>query len=189
MNFEEYQKKAITTRHRSYESTVIGKDLKYFSMGLIGETGELVDKVKKILRDDNGQITKERRLMLKQELGDITWYLANVCEETNINMDDLHHKSELAGYTHHGQRHIFDVSCLIAQRVGQISVIIDEICRHSNNNITMPLLHKGLCELFYLLEEFCTACALEISMVAQHNIEKLFSRLERGTIIGSGDNR
>jgi len=188
MYFEEYQKQAITTRHRSYASTIIQKDLKYFGMGLIGETGELVEKVKKILRDDDGILTADRRLMIKKEIGDVIWYMTNICEETNLKMDDIHYKSHQDGYVHHGLRNMFDVVCLIAQEVGEISATIDKVCNGSDSYISERL-YPQLCELFTLLEEFCTSCALEIQMVAKYNIEKLFSRKERGTITGDGDNR
>jgi len=183
MHFEEYQRKAITTRHQN-----IYHNLKYFSMGLIGEAGELVDKVKKILRDDSGNITKDRRNAIRGEIGDVLWYLANICEETEIKMDDLHLRSELKGYAHHGDRNIFDLSCYIANKVSDISISVDIIRKNPDDTIPEAFGNE-LAELFILLEEFCTACALDITMVSEHNIQKLFDRQERGVISGEGDNR
>jgi NTP pyrophosphatase (non-canonical NTP hydrolase) len=85
----------------------------YPTLGLVNEAGELAGKVKKIFRDKGGQINGEDRQALKQELGDVLWYLAQICTELDLTLEE----------------------------------------------------------------------------VAQANLEKLFSRLERGTLHGEGDNR
>ncbi len=85
----------------------------YPTLGLANEAGEVAGKVKKIFRDKGGVITDEDREALKQELGDVLWYLAQICTELNLTLEE----------------------------------------------------------------------------VAEANLEKLFSRLERGQIRGSGDKR
>lgn len=85
----------------------------YPTLGLCNEAGEVAGKIKKIFRDREGNISEQDRQALKQELGDVLWYLAQICTELDIS-----------------------------------------------------------------LEEVATA-----------NLEKLFSRLERGAIRGDGDNR
>ena len=37
------------------------EDIEYLNCGVIGETGELAEEVKKMLRDDNGHLTDARR--------------------------------------------------------------------------------------------------------------------------------
>lgn len=85
----------------------------YPTLGLVNEAGELAGKVKKIFRDKDGVISEADREALKGELGDVLWYLAQICTELGLGLDE----------------------------------------------------------------------------VAGANIEKLFSRLERGRIQGDGDNR
>jgi NTP pyrophosphatase (non-canonical NTP hydrolase) len=59
--------------------------LSYVTLGLVGEAGELANKVKKILRDDHGEITNEHRKALSKELGDVLWYTAQFA--TQLGMD------------------------------------------------------------------------------------------------------
>ena len=87
--------------------------LAYCVLGLNGEAGEVAEKLKKIIRDGNNELTDEKREDIKKELGDVMWYVAQT--------------ARMAG--------------------------------------------------------------LELSDIAQTNIDKLFSRKERGVIGGSGDNR
>ena len=43
--------------------------------------------------------------------------------------------------------------------------------------------------MLWYLAQVCTELNLSLDDVAEHNLEKLYSRLERGKIGGSGDNR
>jgi len=85
----------------------------YPTLGLANEAGEVAGKIKKIFRDKGGVIGAAEREVLKQELGDVLWYLTQICTELDLTLED----------------------------------------------------------------------------VAQANLEKLFSRLERGQIRGAGDDR
>jgi len=47
-------------------------------IGLAGEAGELANKVKKIMRDSNGEVTGETRNKIAGEIGGVLWYVAEV---------------------------------------------------------------------------------------------------------------
>lgn len=61
----------------------------YASLGLAGETGEVVEKIKKIVRDKDGVPTAEDIEYLKLELGDVLWYVAKFCNELDLFMEDV----------------------------------------------------------------------------------------------------
>lgn len=76
MDFDEYEKLAARTAifndsQRLYRLYDIG-------LGIAGESGELVEKLKKMIRDDDGQVTDEKREALKKEIGDVLWYLSQL---------------------------------------------------------------------------------------------------------------
>src|SRR3989338_5391100 len=109
MNFEEYQKKSRKTdKYPEADNNFV-----YPTLGLAGESGEVAEKIKKVIRDKGGKIDDETRELIKKELGDVLWYVAQLATELGLSLDD----------------------------------------------------------------------------VASHNIEKLYSRLERDKLNGSGDNR
>ncbi len=109
MDFTTYQTKS----RRTAKYPAIGHPVIYPTLGLANEAGEVAGKVKKVFRDKGGVIGEAEREALKGELGDVLWYLAQVCTELGLPLDE----------------------------------------------------------------------------VAEANIEKLYSRLERGVIGGDGDNR
>lgn len=61
----------------------------YPTLGLVNEAGEVAGKVKKIFRDKGGMISPEDREALKQELGDVLWYLAQIATELGLDLDEV----------------------------------------------------------------------------------------------------
>lgn len=108
MQLNDYQNSAL----RTARSKTANDELLHLVLGLVGESGEIAEKVKKVIRDENSDFSKLDEYFQK-ELGDVMWYIA-----------------VLAAY--------FDI----------------------------PL-----------------------ETIAQQNIDKLASRLARGKLAGSGDNR
>lgn len=85
MTFEEYAKKA----HVSARYPDQGKNIFYPTLGLTGEAGEVADKVKKVMRDDAGVLTPERREAIIKELGDVLWYCAALADELGTTLEDV----------------------------------------------------------------------------------------------------
>lgn len=84
MNFNEYQTDAITTAIYSTDYEII-----YPTLGLCGETGEVAEKIKKILRDKNGVFSDEDKKAIAKELGDILWYIANLANDLELTLEDI----------------------------------------------------------------------------------------------------
>lgn len=66
-----------------------GSNFIYPSLGLAGESGEVCEKIKKVIRDKNGIIDDETKLALSKEIGDVLWYVSNLASELNLNLQDI----------------------------------------------------------------------------------------------------
>lgn len=113
MQFSDYQKESrATAKYPDLDNNFV-----YPTLGLVGEAGEVADKIKKLQRDQGvftpSEVTAETKAEITKELGDVLWYVAQLATEFGVDLDE----------------------------------------------------------------------------VAQQNIDKLLSRLDRGVIGGSGDNR
>ena len=85
MTFQEYQSKSRETAiYPDKDNNFI-----YPTLGLVGESGEIAEKIKKVLRDSNGVISEEKRVELKKELGDVLWYISNLAVELKLDLDDI----------------------------------------------------------------------------------------------------
>ncbi|MBD3408415.1 MAG: hypothetical protein GF411_19990 [Candidatus Lokiarchaeota archaeon] len=58
----------------------------YAALGLSGEVGEFCNKLKKVMRDNDGIVSDEFRGFAADEIGDILWYVAAICSELDIDM-------------------------------------------------------------------------------------------------------
>jgi NTP pyrophosphatase (non-canonical NTP hydrolase) len=67
----------------------VGDNPIYPTLGLCGESGEVADKVKKVLRDQDGVFSQEARQALKLELGDVLWYVAQLASELGFCLDEI----------------------------------------------------------------------------------------------------
>lgn len=85
MDFNTYQKLARTTA--VYPN--LGKNLYYPTLGLCGEAGEVAEKVKKIMRDQEGIVVERNKEEIKKELGDVLWYISNSCSELNLTLEEV----------------------------------------------------------------------------------------------------
>lgn len=86
LDINEYQHKATETAVYPGKGEVLG--LLYVGLGL-GEAGEVQGKIKKVLRDDNGVVTPEKREAILSELGDVLWYAAQIATELDANLSDV----------------------------------------------------------------------------------------------------
>lgn len=99
LEFGEYQRKAADTAIYPGSGTGSAVALSYVTLGLTGEAGEIANKVKKIMRDDEGIVTDAKRLAIAAELGDVLWYLSQLARELGVSLADLadENLSKLAG--------------------------------------------------------------------------------------------
>lgn len=89
MDFKEYQSKSRET------ALYPGKDNNFIypTLGLCGETGEVAEKIKKVLRDKDGKLDDETKMEIQKELGDILWYLAQIATELGLDFDQIAEKN------------------------------------------------------------------------------------------------
>ena len=84
VDFPKYQEKARETAIYPSEYSVL-----YPTLGLAGEAGEVAEKVKKIIRDKGGEFTPDDRMAIRKELGDVLWYVAQICSDLDIKMESV----------------------------------------------------------------------------------------------------
>jgi NTP pyrophosphatase (non-canonical NTP hydrolase) len=89
--FSKYTKEAYKTA--TFKGTDLGQNtippIAYCALGLAGESGEVVDQVKKLYRNEKGVLTPERLEKLKLELGDQFWYWSMLVKELGLTPEEV----------------------------------------------------------------------------------------------------
>jgi len=97
MTFDEYHEKAISTLADTHAYGDLAPELLSQVLGLVGESGEVAEKFKKLIRDKQGALSDDDRKEVLKELGDILWYVnsvstllgSSISEVAEINLDKV----------------------------------------------------------------------------------------------------
>lgn len=86
--FYDYQNDAARTGGSDLLPANRDKGLNCAALGLCGEAGEFADVIKKV-QHHGVELTEERILALRKELGDVLWYVAHACNVMNWSMEEI----------------------------------------------------------------------------------------------------
>ena len=67
----------------------MGQNYVYPTLGLVGEAGEVAEKVKKLIRDGDGTLTDPVREKIAMEASDVCWYLATLAYELDYTLEEI----------------------------------------------------------------------------------------------------
>lgn len=85
MEFKDYQ--VLSRKTAIYPNK--GRNLSYPALGLCGESGEVAEKIKKLIRDKKGKLDLQSKQEIVKELGDVLWYLSAIASELKINLEEV----------------------------------------------------------------------------------------------------
>lgn len=84
-DFDAYQRES----RKTWGVIPVDHPIVYPTLGLANEAGEVAGKIKKIFRDKGGVISDDDRAALKYELGDVLWYLTQICTELDLSLEEV----------------------------------------------------------------------------------------------------
>ena len=85
MECDDYQQAAMRTA-RAPEAP---DEFMHLVLGLVGEAGEIAEKVKKLVRDHESDLARLDHDDMAAELGDVLWYTAVLANFLGLSLDDV----------------------------------------------------------------------------------------------------
>ena len=170
--------------------------LTYVSLGLHGESGELCDQVKKVIRDDRNTFVPERHAKLCAELGDVLWYWASAARELGVECGALINRDyapreaiQLPPGMGTPSATSFAALALVKHVAKFTDPVLDALGDGQARPQDREALIRRLGAIYHCARSVALTLDVDIRDIAIGNLCKLLSRRDRGTIHGSGDNR
>jgi len=181
--------------------------LLYATQGLRGEAGEVCEHGKKLLRDDGGQLTNERRGKFQKELGDVCWYASAVAFEARFHLGDavirdpLNYPEQLnyvgrgtaiginyaTARLHSATAKVGDFALYVMPHVLEDGVVWCDVI--DQGRVIRTNIRTALSHVMFWVQEACVSTDLSLDMVMRANLEKLADRKARGVLQGGGSER
>lgn len=92
LNFKDMTEKELTLdeyQQMALETAIYPLPIIYPTLGLTGEAGEVSEKIKKVLRDNEGVFDKEKKREIAKEIGDVLWYCATLSHDIGYTLSDI----------------------------------------------------------------------------------------------------
>jgi NTP pyrophosphatase (non-canonical NTP hydrolase) len=93
MDFNQYQKEALKTDSYGGKGEITSLAFINKLLGLVGESGEVAEKFKKIYRNNNGIMSLEEKDLIVKELGDVLWYLSVISNYLEVPFSEVAEKN------------------------------------------------------------------------------------------------
>jgi NTP pyrophosphatase (non-canonical NTP hydrolase) len=89
MDFKKYQTEAEKTIQKFHSEKSTNEIIPF--LGIIGEAGSVISEIKKKLRD--GTSYNNFHSKLKEELGDVLWYISAIASQQNLDLEEIAEKN------------------------------------------------------------------------------------------------
>lgn len=189
-----YAEKIVKTAIYPGQSSITG--LTYVGLGLAGETGEFCDQCKKIIRDDGNVLVPVRQDKLCGELGDVLWYLGGAARELRVSLSEVVMvvppawvSKPLPGM---GTPTALSIAAFRLQRAtSQFTQQVENVFERGgivgHDDHTYLRLHMSAA--YYAANLCAQQLGRDLRQIGADNVDKLFSRRDRGVLQGSGSDR
>ncbi|MBO5671491.1 MAG: nucleoside triphosphate pyrophosphohydrolase family protein [Clostridia bacterium] len=166
MTFEQYQSAAQRTSPHGHDKLMNG------ILGLIGETGEIIDLIKK--QRYQGMPEEKAQQRIVEELGDVMWYVAEACAGIGKSIADL----DASAQGRELSRHRLE-ACAVNLILAACNAF-DAVRRLEVQDFAPLIAFPRLCDIWLWVLTVCDRIGADVIAVMQDNINKLKRRYPDG---------
>ena len=175
MDWNAYQTNAAKTSGAKDDTNPNGRVI-VAVLGLAGEAGELANKLKKEI----GHKHPTPLAVYEDELGDVLWYLAELCTALEVKFDDLRSviSPDANDYFTGTDERLLSVAALL-KRSGHLAAYLIELAMMNMLGVDTAMVAL-LMDVLAALYETMVAFDLTVEQVADTNLAKLAKRYPAG---------
>lgn len=109
-----------------------------------------------------------------------------------MNFEEYQKKSRKTAIYPNAGKNFYYPTLGLSGEAGEIANKIKKVMRDKNNELddeTKQAMKGELGDVLWYVSQLATELGLSLDEIAQKNIDKLYSRMDRGKLGGDGDNR
>lgn len=174
----------------------------YVISGFAGEVGECFNVLKKCMRDDNWELTQEKKNRLISESGDSGWYISQILWEVDSHYPDMIKTSmELDNWTFNREigeignkvhelrppmTRLYDCSNRILQRLLAYEMLSENVTEEESIKFVTDILNDVFHSI-YQISIIAIVLDTTFNEIMAANFDLLSKRKDANTLKGSGD--
>ena len=166
MTYKQYQQAAQRTSPPDHDKLMNGL------LGLIGESGEIVDTIKK--QKYQGMPEEKALPRMTEELGDVMWYVAEACAGIGKSIADVD------ALTQHGELCTHSIEACAVRMVRMACDAFFAINQLEVRDYAAIVAIRRLGEIWLMIRSICNHMGVQPETVMRENVKKLSKRYPKG---------
>ena len=173
ITLEQYQKEALKVLNEQIAKSK-KEQSRYCSMGLIEEAGEIVAELRKAFFKGNFHEKKLNKQAITSECGDLLWYMALMCQESEIDIEKIDRPiTERKGTE--GREELISRGIKLGEISGET---VQKYLQYHNGQVDIQTLEESLTKQYRCMKKLLRELNIGIDDVIQNNLQKIKTRYE-----------
>ena len=173
ITLEQYQKEALKVLNEQIAKSK-KEQSRYCCMGLIEEAGEIVAELRKAFFKGNFHEKKLNKQAITAECGDLLWYMALMCQESEIDIGKIDTTiTERKGTE--GREELISRGIKLGEISGET---VQKYLQYHKGEADIQSLEASLTKQFKCMKKLLRELNISIDDVIQNNLQKIRERYE-----------
>lgn len=173
ITLKQYQKEALKVLNEQISKSK-KEQSRYCCMGLIEEAGEIVAELRKAFFKGNFHEKKMNKQAITSECGDLLWYIALMCQESEIDIEKIDTVITERKGTESREE-------LISRgiKLGEISgETVQKYIQYHKGEVDIQTLEESLTKQYRCMKKLLRELNITIDDVIENNLQKIRVRYE-----------
>ncbi len=173
ITLEQYQKEALKVLNEQIAKSK-KEQARYCCMGMLEESGEIVSELRKAFFKGNFHEKNIDKEAVTSECGDLLWYMALMCEESEIDIEQI--DAEVVPKTGEEDREeLISKGIMLGKRTGRT---VQRYLQYHRGEIPQSALERSLRKQYRSMKKLLRELNITIDNVIENNLQKIRHRYE-----------
>ena len=171
ITLEEYQKEALNILNEQIAKSK-KEQARYCCMGMLEESGEIVSELRKAFFKGNFHEKKIDKEAITSECGDLLWYMALMCKESEIDIEQIG-TEVISKPGEEDREELISKGIMLGKRTGRT---VQRYLQYHRGEIPQSALERSLKKQYKSMKKLLRELNITIDDVIENNLQKIRQR-------------